>query len=398
MASANTILDLAALEGIVAHATKVRHELHENPEVAYQEVQTAQRVRRELAAMGIAFTEGLAGGTGTLATIQTGKPGRCVALRADIDALPIEEANDLPYRSKRQGFMHACGHDGHTAILLGAAALLMANRDKLSGTIKLLFQPAEEGGCGADKMCDDKVLENPKVDAIFGLHGWPGLPVGMVSTRVGPLLAGVDGFKITIQGRGGHAAAPHTAINPIQCATVLSGGLTALTGSEMDAGEACILTVSQIHGGSAFNVIPDTAEVGGTIRALSLGRRNELLAAMRRMVDGVAAAHRCTATIEIFGTTPPTINSEGEANHIRATAERVLGAGSFVWAPKPAMWGEDFAFYLQRVPGCFFVLGVKPAGAESYPMLHHPRFDFTDAALRPGILMMAEAAAGFLGA
>jgi len=396
MASANTILDLAALDGIVAHATKVRHELHENPEVAYQEVQTAQRVRRELATIGIPFNEGLAGGTGTLATINTGKPGRCVALRADIDALPIDEANDLPYRSKRQGFMHACGHDGHTAILLGAAALLMANRDKLTGTIKLLFQPAEEGGCGADKMCDDKVLENPKVDAVFGLHGWPGLPVGMVSTRVGPLLAGVDGFKITIQGRGGHAAAPHTAINPIVAAAAITQALHALPAVEVDAGEASIVTVSQVHAGSAFNVIPDTAEVGGTIRALSLQRRDELLAAMRRLVDATASAHRCTATLELFGTTPPTTNTEAEANHIRATAQRVLGEKSFVWAPKPAMWGEDFAFYLQRVPGCFFVLGVKPHHLDTYPMLHHPRFDFTDAALKPGILMMAEAAAGFL--
>jgi amidohydrolase len=364
--------------------------------MGYEETVTSATIQRELTRLKIQFQKGLAGGTGILATIQGGSPGKCVALRADMDALPVTEETGLPYASKRPGFMHACGHDGHMAILLGAAAILQGQAPRLAGTIKLLFQPAEEGGLGADRMVADGVLANPKVDAIFGLHGWPGLKVGMVATRPGPLLASVDGFTIRVTGSGGHAAAPQNSVDPIVCGAAIVQALQSIVSREADPHEALVLTVSQFKAGTAFNIIPDNAELNGTIRAVSQGSRDATLASLERIARGVAAAHRCQVSFQYFGTTPVTANNPEMAAFIRQTAERVLGPKAYVEAPKPAMWGEDFAFYLQHVPGCFFVLGVQPQGQESYPMLHNPRYDFTDAAVPVGIRMMVEAAAGFL--
>jgi amidohydrolase len=389
----------ADLPAVAARAVDLRHTLHQTPELAYQEQLTAKLVSRELTRLGIAHQTGLAGGTGIVALIPGRAPtpsNRCVALRADLDALPIAEETGVPYASQRQGVMHACGHDGHTAILLGAAAILQAHADQFSGIVKLLFQPAEEGGCGADRMVQDGVLENPKVEAIFGLHGWPGLKVGTVATRPGALLASVDGFTVRLRGRGGHAAAPQDAIDPILCAAAVIQSMQAIVSRETEPTDPCVLTVSQINGGTAFNVIPDHVELHGTIRALSKGRRKATIAALERITRGIAAGYRCDAIFEYFGATPVTANTAEEAEFIKATAQRALGAKNFVEATKPSMWGEDFAFFLDHVPGCFFMLGVQPADRETYPMLHHPKYDFTDAAVPVGIRMMTEAALGWL--
>ncbi len=396
----------ANLEGIAAHAAAIRHDLHRHPELGYQEIYTSEIICKELQRLGIEFRRGLAGGTGVVALLHgTQSPpipsappttGPCVALRADMDALPIHEESNLPYASQRPGLMHACGHDGHTAVLLGAAAILQENLDRFSGTIKLLFQPAEEGGCGALKMADEGALANPRVDAIFGLHGWPGLKVGMAATRPGTMLASVDGFTLKIHGRGGHAAAPQTAVDPIICAAAIVQGLQTIVSREADPTEACVVTVAQIHGGSAFNVIPDSAELNGTIRALSKPRREAALASLERIARGVAAAHRCEVAFEYFGHTPCTTNTPELAAFVKETAQRVLGGRAYIDAPQPAMWGEDFAFYLERIPGCFFVLGVQPHDRDTYPMLHSPRYDFTDAAIPVGIRMMVELALGYL--
>jgi len=392
----------ADLEAIAAHVVEIRHDLHRHPELAYQEVYTSGVVCRELDRLGIEYKNGLAGGTGVLGVIRgtAGGPDpreeKCVALRADMDALPIEENTGLPYASKHPGRMHACGHDGHTAVLLGAAAVLQGHREQFTGTIKLLFQPAEEGGCGAERMCDEGVLENPKVGAIFGLHGWPGMKVGMVATRPGALLASVDGFTVKITGRGGHAAAPQETVDPILCAAAVVQSLQMIVSREADPNDACVLTVSQINAGSAFNVIPDSAEIHGTLRAVSKGRRESALESLERICRGVAAAHRCTVTFQYYGTTPCTINAAEASAFVKETAARVLGPRGYVDAPKPAMWGEDFAFYLERVPGCFYVLGVQPHDRDSYPMLHNPGFNFTDAAVPVGIRMQVELALGWL--
>lgn len=353
---------------------------------------------QELDSLGITYKKGWAGGTSVVALLTgTAAPSdHCVALRSDMDALPITEETGLPYASERPGFMHACGLEGHTAVLLGAAAILKQNLDKFAGTIKLLFQPAEEGGCGALKMAEEGLLENPKVSAIFGLHGWPGLKVGMVATRPGPLLASVDGFTIRIVGKGGHAAAPQNSVDPIICASALVQALQTIVSREADPSDASVLTVSQFNSGTAFNIIPDTAELSGTIRALSAARRQATIASLERIARGIADAHRCEVEFSYFGATPPTVNTPELAAFVKETATKVLGARAYVDAPKPAMWGEDFAFYLERVPGCFFVLGVQPHEREGYPMLHNPRYDFTDAAVPVGIRMMVELALNYL--
>jgi amidohydrolase len=391
----------ANLEPIAARAVDIRHDLHRHPELGYQETYTSSVIQKELSRLSIEFTTGHAGGTGIVALIpgSAAPSQRCVALRADMDALPITETTNLPYASTKPGLMHACGHDGHTAVLLGTAAILKENTHRFPGTVKLLFQPAEEGGCGAEKMTKEGLLDNPKVDAIFGLHGWPGLKVGMVATRPGPLLAAVDGFTITVTGRGGHAAAPQDCIDPIPAAAAIVQALQIIISRETDPSDAAVLSITQFNAGTTFNVIPDKAELNGTIRALSKARHNAIVAALERISRGIAAAHRCEIKFTYYGTTPVTTNTPELADFVRDTAIRALGGGgehAFVWAPKPAMWGEDFAFYLEKIPGCFFVLGVQPHDRDSYPMLHNPNYDFTDDAVPVGIRMMTELAIGYL--
>ena len=291
----------ADLEAVTARAVELRHALHRQPELAYEEKLTGAAVCRELDQLGIPYQKGLAGGTGVVGLIDRGGD-KCVALRADMDALPIVEETGLPYASERPGVMHACGHDGHMAILLAAAAILQ--KADFVGKVKLVFQPAEEGGCGAQKMVEDGVLEKPQVGAIFGLHGWPGLKVGTVATKPGALLASVDGFTIRVTGRGGHAAAPHDSIDPIVCASAMVQGLQSVVSREGDPTDACVVTVSQIHAGTAFNVIPDAVVMQGTLRALTRKRREAALASIKRISKGIAAAHRCEVELELFGMTP----------------------------------------------------------------------------------------------
>lgn len=385
------------LPAVTTHVTALRHDLHQHPELGYEEQYTSRLISRELTRLGIQHQTGFAGGTGIVALIRGGNgEGPCVALRADIDALPIEEATGLPYASLTPGRMHACGHDGHTSVLLGAAALLQKASPTFRGSVKLIFQPAEEGGCGAERMCNEGVLANPKVDAIFGLHGWPGLKVGLVATKPGPLLASVDGFVIKIVGRGCHAAAPQDGIDPILCGAALVQAFQSVVSRETDPLDAAVLTIAQFQAGSNFNVIPETAELNGTIRALTAERRTAIMESMERISQGIAAAHRCRCDIRYYGTTPCTHNTPNLAEFVRQTAQEVLGKTAAIPFGKPAMWGEDFAFYLQHVPGCFYVLGVQPPDRDSYPMLHNPAFDFTDAAIPHGVRMMTELALRYL--
>ncbi len=387
----------ANLEAVAARAVEIRHDLHRHPEVGYEEVYTNAVVCKELTRLGIEFKSGYGRGTGVVAMIHGGKgSGPCVGLRADMDALPIEEETGAEYASTIPGKMHACGHDGHTAVLLGAAAILKENAHRFKGTVKLLFQPAEEGLLGAEQMVREGVLQNPKVEAIFGLHGWPGLKVGMVATRKGAIAASADFFQITVTGKGGHAAAPHNSVDPVVCAAAMIQSLQTIVSREADPTDASVVTVSSMAAGSAFNVIPEHAELKGTIRALNKERRKAAISSLERICKGIAAAYRCEVSFGYSGATPPTVNDGAMADFVAQIATATVGERGYVWAPKPGMWGEDFSFYLEQVPGCFFLLGVQPHDRDSYPMLHNPKYDFTDAAVPVGIRMMTELALGYL--
>lgn len=396
------MLDVFAnLDAVVDRAVAIRHDLHRHPEIGYDEVRTCGVICDELTRLGIEHTKGWGGGTGVIGLICGEKTGsqKCVALRADIDALPVLEETGAAYASVVPGKMHACGHDGHVAVLLGAAAVLQGNRERFGGTVKLIFQPAEEGLLGAGRMVAEGCLEGPRVGAIFGLHGSPGLEVGTVATRRGAMCASIDGFTITVSGKGGHAAAPHQTFDPVVCAAAIVQALQTIVSREADPTDPCVVTVASVQAGAAFNVIPDKAELKGAIRALSSERREAAVASLQRIARSVAEAYRCEVSFAYNGATPGVKNDAAMAEFV---GEVVVGGGeeAFVWVDRPHMWSEDFAFYLEKVPGCFFLLGVRPkgwVGEGDYPMLHHPKFDFGDAAVPVGIRVMTELALRYLG-
>ncbi len=368
-----------------------RHQLHQIPELGYQEKLTSDAIAGVLKQLRIPYKRGFGGGTGILAQID-GRGDRCVALRADMDALPVTELTGREWQSRHPGMMHACGHDGHMAIALGAATALMHIRKQLQGKVKILFQPAEEGLNGAERMCRDGVLENPDVDAIFGLHGWPGLPVGTIGYRPGVFLAAVDSLVIEIHGKGTHAASPHHGADPIACGAALVQALAGLLASNIDPIDTVVLTIGTFNAGRASNVVPESATLSGTLRTLAPATRSQAVRLIQHTCHTVAATHRCKATCRFTSATPTTVNPASEADFLRKTASALLSAEKVVEFHQPFLWSEDFAYYLKRVPGCFFVLGVRPPGKREYPMLHNPLYDFPDAALPAGIRLMAELA------
>lgn len=369
---------------------ELRRRLHRIPELAFQETQTAAMIRSELDRLGIKHVDGASNApTGTICVIgDTSKP--CIALRADIDALPIAEQTGLPYASTHSGKMHACGHDGHTATLVGVAGILHSIARDLPVCVKLIWQPAEEEGGGAERLVRAGVLDGrigPKVRAIFGLHGWPGLPLGCVATKPGPLLAATDVFKATFIGKGCHGAFPHFGIDPIVPACEAVVNLQQIVSRDLDPTEAAVVTIGIIRGGTATNVIPDQAVIEGTARTLGDPTRKLVKAAISRRCTAVAAAAGCTVNFEWTEGYPATINDPAMSEFVADTARRVLGSDRFFPVARPAMGGEDFAYYLQKTPGCFFLIGVEPTGHGKYPSLHSDRYDFTDGAIAVGMRM-----------
>lgn len=380
----------ADLRAVLPQAIELRHRLHRIPELGYEEQLTAQMIRQTLGGMGIDFIAGAPGAaTATVALIGDAKKP-CVALRADIDALPIEEKTGLPYASEHAGRMHACGHDGHMATLCAAAAALEAEASALPVCVKLIFQPAEEGGAGAERLTKAGVLDGrlgPKVRAIFGLHGWPELAVGMVSTKAGPLLAATDGFVVSFRGRGCHGAYPHLGRDPIVAACEAVLNIQQVVSRDIDPTESVVVTVGQIAGGTAMNVIPDVARIVGTVRTLSEQSRALARAALERRCAAIGQASGCEVDFQWEPGYPVTHNDAAMADFVTRMAGTELGAGRFIPTGRASMGGEDFAYYLQMVPGCFFFVGVRPAGVESYPSLHNDHFDFTDEAIETGARM-----------
>jgi amidohydrolase len=381
------------LEGLV----RIRRDLHQHPELSNQERRTSKVVQRELAAMGIPFKAGVGGGTGIVAYIAASKAAGnakpAVGLRADMDALPIEEATGKPYSSTVPGVMHACGHDGHTTMLLGAARVLL-KMDR-PHPVTLVFQPAEEDGGGAEKMCAAGALAGESggglgapVGRMYGLHGWPQLDLGKVATRPGPLLAATDDFDVRIVGVGGHAAYPHLCKDPIVAASAVVIALQTLVSRGIAPYDAGVLTVGQFLAGTANNIIPDSARLVGTVRTLTPELRKTAKTRFFEIVQGVAAGHGCRAEINWHEGYPVTMNDAAEAERVMGVAAGAFGAGRLVRIEHPTMGGEDFSYYGHHVPACFFFLGLRPQGLERYPALHQPDFDFNDEALPTGVEML----------
>ena len=365
----------------------IRRQLHRFPELMYEEVRTSQLVCDVLEELGIPFERGLAK-TGVIATLGTGE-SPCVGLRADMDALPIHEETDIPFRSEVDGRMHACGHDCHTAMLLGAAKLLRDREGELKGTVRLLFQPAEEGGAGAKRMCDEGALENPGVEIVFGLHVWPHLPTGSIGSRAGTFLAAAGEIEITIRGKGGHAAMPHLCIDPVATAAKLITELQTIISRNLDPLDSGVISITTVHGGEAHNVIPETVQLSGTIRALTNERFAWLRDRVVSMTNQIAAANECSATVRCLDDPyPPTVNDAGLWKDVRDFASKMLGVESVHEIP-PVMGGEDFAFYTERIPGCFVGLGVRNEESGCTQHVHHPKFKVDEDALPIGSALHA---------
>lgn len=381
-----------AVRDAAGHAAGVRHDLHRHPELGYEETRTSGVVRRELADLGIEHATGLAGGTGVLAHLPGGDAA-AVALRADMDALPISERTGKPYASATAGVMHACGHDGHTAMLLGAARVLCGlDRPR---PVTLLFQPAEEGGGGGERMLADGALDGsvlgPPVEEIFGLHGWPDAPLGSVGSIPGPMLAATDQFTVTIRGAQAHGAMPHQGSDPVLAAAHVVTALQSIVSRNTDPLDAVVVTVGTVHGGTAMNVIPESVELTGTIRTLTAGNRAMARRRVREVAEGVAAGLGCSAAVDLIEGYPVTINDSGLVDRVHHIAAAALGPDRVVPLERPVMGGEDFSYYGSDARACFFTLGLCPPGG-TYPLLHTPEFDFNDDALATGIEMLVRCA------
>ncbi len=379
----------------IEHITEIRHDLHAHPELGYEEHRTSGVVQRELKAAGVEFVAGLAGGTGVLALVpSTGNSATAptVALRADMDCLPIEENTGVPYASQTPGKMHACGHDGHTSILIGAARQLVKIPERPNNVL-LVFQPAEEGGAGGKRLCDEgvlagKVLGKP-VDMIFGLHGFPYMKVGELGTRTGPLLAAADWFTIDVRGRGGHAAMPHAGVDPIVVSSHIVTALQSIASRNAPPLDSIVVTIGVIKSGTAHNVIPDTATMVGTLRTLTPETRDMGERRIKEISSGIARAFGATAEVDFTRGYPVTYNDAKATRHLRSV---LGGSGLHEEDVSPVMGGEDFSYYGQHVPACFYWLGLLNDGQDRYPNLHAPEFDFNDKALPVGIQAMCELA------
>ena len=375
-----TLLDIPFLD----HVAELRRDIHAHPELAFNETRTAGIVARELASYGLEVHRGLAG-TGVVGVLRKGVSTRSIGLRADMDALPMEEKNTFSHCSRRSGKMHACGHDGHTAILLGAARYLAENADSLDfeGSIHFVFQPAEETEGGAEVMIRDGLFSQFPMDSIYGLHNWPGIPVGEMAIMPGPVMAGTCAFEISVCGHGCHAAMPDQGVDTLVVASQLVLALQTVVARNVHPCESAVVSVTQIHGGEALNVIPDDAVLRGTIRSFKPQVQKIVEEAVERLCSGIASAFGAQISITYDHRFPPTVNSENETELCRRAAETLVGEAKVRRNELPSMGAEDFAYMLQSRPGCYVWLGNGPgAGGCS---LHNPHYDFNDAILPLGI-------------
>ncbi|MCP5267807.1 MAG: amidohydrolase [Zoogloeaceae bacterium] len=370
-------LDPAFLKEIAT----IRRDIHAHPELAFAETRTADIVAAELEKNGIEVHRGLAR-TGVIGVIRAGSSKRMIGLRADMDALPLKEMNEFPHRSKHEGCMHACGHDGHTATLLGAAIHLSKNRN-FDGTVVFIFQPAEESEGGAAVMIEEGLFDQFPVDAVYGLHNWPGIPVGEMAVMPGPVMAGTCAFEITVRGHGCHAAMPHQGIDTIVTASQLVQALQTVVSRNMHPCESAVVSVTQFHSGSAWNIIPEEAILRGTIRSFKPEVQQTVERAIERLCSGVASANGAQIGVVFDHRYPPTVNSAAETDICRQVAGEVLGDSKVRKDELPSMGAEDFSYMLQEKPGCYVWLGNGPGTGGC--TLHNPQYDFNDDIIGLGI-------------
>ncbi|AFZ27750.1 amidohydrolase [Cylindrospermum stagnale PCC 7417] len=363
-----------------------RRRLHQQPELGFQEKLTSEFVAHKLQEWGIEHATGIAQ-TGIVATIKGNKLGseKVLAIRADMDALPIQELNEVPYRSQHDGVMHACGHDGHTAIALGTAYYLQQHRQDFAGSVKIIFQPAEEGPGGAKPMIAAGVLKNPDVDAIIGLHLWNNLPLGTVGVRAGALMAAVECFNCTISGKGGHGAMPHQTVDSIVVAAQIVNALQTIVARNVNPLDSAVVTVGELHAGTRENVIADTAKMSGTVRYFNPDLTDFFKQRIEQIIAGVCQSHGAKYNLDYSKLYPPVINDADIAALVQSVAEQVIETPVGIVPECQTMGGEDMSFFLQEIPGCYFFLGAaNPAKKLDYPH-HHPRFDFDETALAMGV-------------
>ena len=382
-----TIIEQA--EELFPYNQSMRRDFHRHPELGFQEFRTAGIVARELQELGVEVSTGV-GKTGVVALIEGPEPGPVVLARVDMDALPIEEDSSAEYASQTPGLMHACGHDGHTAIGLTVAKMLHSRQDELKGTVKLVFQPAEEGLGGAQLMVKEGVLENPRPDYSLSLHVWNENPVGWIGVTEGPAMAASETFYVTITGKGGHGAAPHLSIDPIFAAAQVVTALQGIVSRNVPPIDTAVVSVTSIHSGTTFNVIPQTAEISGTIRTFNPKVREMVLERFVETVEGVVQALSCTAEIELESVTPAVINDADLAVRVQKLAAEMYPDATIATNER-TMGSEDMAFMMDEIPGCYIFIGSNNSEKGLDAKHHHPRFDFDEEALTNGAALLSAA-------
>ena len=380
---------MPAINRIAAAAeelTEWRRDLHAHPEIGFEEVRTSQVVADKLASWGISVTRDIAT-TGLVGTLKVGTSDRAIGIRADMDALPMTEANLFPHASQNPGRMHACGHDGHTTMLLGAAKYLAETRN-FDGTVHFIFQPAEEGGGGGRVMVEEGLFERFPCDMVFGLHNDTAMPVGTMKAVIGSVSAASDRFWVHITGRGGHAARPQRSIDPVVIGSHILLALQSILSRRLDPQEAAVISITQFHAGSAGNVIPEEATLNGTVRTLNPDVQDEIEPLMRQIIETTAAAHGATAVLDYERGYPPVVNAPSATERLALAASKIVGLENVVREGPPRMGGEDFSFMARKVPGCFIRVGQARADFGNVPV-HNPKYDFNDEILPLGSSLWA---------
>jgi len=372
---------------------ELRRDIHMHPEPSGKETRTSALVARTLRELGVEVREGFHK-TGVAGIIRGDKPGKTIGLRFDMDALEMQELNEVEYKSTVPGVMHACGHDGHTSMGLGSARVLMKMREHIHGSVKLIFQPAEEdapNGGGAQYMIREGVLKDPDVDFVLGMHLWPDLPLGKVGTKPGPMMAGSDPFIITVKGKGGHAAMPHKGVDPVLIGSQIVCSLQSVVSRNIDPFEPAVVTVGVFQGGSRYNIIPETTVLKGTVRSFDesvrLSIRDRVIAIAKKTAEALGGR----AEVDYRLTYPPLVNDPIVYERVKENIRDLLGPDFYVEIPRPASGGEDFAFFAKALPSAFMFLGYKKEGAEIFQP-HNPRFDFDESALGVGVQVFVKCA------